>query len=208
MDLKDFFLAVTFARVRGLLISLGYGYRVATTLAVLMTEAERQATILKETMYHVSTGSRYCVQGAPTSPGLCNAVAMRLDRRLGGLARSLEFSYTRYADDLCFSGTDPGRVPAVKRLATRIIEDEGFRVNEEKTRIMRQGSRQTVTGVVVNDVPGLSRQERRRIRAMIHQTKPATADPARMAWLRGKLAYLAMLNAVQATALRAKLGPF
>jgi retron-type reverse transcriptase len=206
MDLKDFFPSVTFARVRGFLIALGYGYRVATTLAVLMTEAERQETMIKETMYHVSTGPRYCVQGAPTSPGLCNALALRLDRRLAGLAGSFGFSYTRYADDLSFSGNDVGRVPALRQMATRIIEEEGFRINEAKTRIMRRGRRQTVTGVVVNDVPGLSRRERRRIRAMIHQTDPAAADPAPLAWLRGKLAYLNMLNPEQAAALRAGLG--
>jgi RNA-directed DNA polymerase len=206
MDLKDFFPSVTFARVRGFLIAMGYGYRVATTLAVLMTECERRASSVNEATYQVATGWRYCPQGAPTSPGLCNAVALRLDRRLAGLAAKLRFSYTRYADDLSFSGDDPGGIPALRRLATRIIEEEGFRVNEAKTRIMRRGSRQTVTGVVVNEVPGLSRQERRRIRAIIHQTGKPAADPTQLDRLRGKLAYLAMLNPGQAAALRGKLG--
>jgi RNA-directed DNA polymerase len=205
MDLRDFFPSVTFARVRGLLVALGYGYRVATTLAVLMTEAERQEATIKGKSYQVTTGPRYCVQGAPTSPGLCNAIALRLDRRLAGLARKLEFSYTRYADDLSFSGNDSGRIPPLERLATQIIEAEGFRVNDQKTRIMRRGSRQTVTGVGVNDVLGVSRQERRRIRAMIHQTALSTADPARLAWIRGKLAFLKMLNSKQAEALVGKL---
>ena len=78
-----------FGRIRGLLVALGYGYRVATTLAVLTTEAERQPTTIKEKTYLVATGQRYCVQGgaARTSPGLCNAIALRLDRRLvSGLA--------------------------------------------------------------------------------------------------------------------------
>jgi RNA-directed DNA polymerase len=205
MDLKDFFPSVTFARIRGLLVALGYGYRVATTLAVLTTEAERQPSMIKETTYLVATGQRYCVQGAPTSPGLCNAIALRLDRRLSGLAAKLGFSYTRYADDLTFSGDDAGCLPALKRLAKRIIEEEGFRLNEAKTRIMRRGCRQSVVGVTVNDVAGLSRQERRRLRAMIHQTNKESANPAVLARIRGKLAFLAMLNTRQAASMRKTL---
>ncbi len=205
LDLKDFFPSVTFARVRGLLIALGYGYRVATTLAVLTTEAERQPTTIKEKTYQVATGPRYCVQGAPTSPGLCNAIALRLDRRLAGLAGKLGYSYTRYADDLSFSGDDPGSLPALKRLVTRIIEEEGFRLNETKTRIMRRGCRQSVVGVTVNDVAGLSRQERRRLRAMIHQTDKASASTAVLARIRGKLAFLAMLNPRQAASMLKRL---
>ena len=204
LDLKDFFPSVTFARVRGLLIALGYGYRVATTLAVLTTEAEREPSTIKETTYLVATCQRYCVQGAPTSPGLCNAITLRLDRRLAGLAVKLGYSYTRYADDLSFSGDDPGCLPALKRLATRIIEEEGFRLNEAKTRIMRRGRRQSVVGVTVNDVAGLSRQERRRLRAMIHQNDEASSNPAVLARIRGKLAFLAMLNPRQAASMRRK----
>lgn len=84
MDLKDFFPPVTYARVRGLLIAYGYGYVVAATLAVLMTEALRQPVEVGGTIYHVPVGPRTCGKGAPTSPGLCNALVLRLDRRLGG----------------------------------------------------------------------------------------------------------------------------
>jgi hypothetical protein len=138
---------------------------------------------------------------------LCNAIALRLDRRLAGLARALGFAYTRYADDLTFSGNRPGRVSALREKATRIIGEEGFAVNEAKTRVQRKGGCQRVTGVVVNQELGLSRQERRRLRAMIHQLRVGTADPARVAQLRGKLGYLAMLNPKQAEALRRLLGP-
>jgi retron-type reverse transcriptase len=206
MDLQDFFPSVTFARVRGLLAALGYGYQVATTLDVIMTESDREPVVIDNATQYVEQGPRYCVQGAPTSPGLCNAIALRLDRRLAGLASKLGFTYTRYADDLTFSGNDPGPVAALKRLSVQIIQSEGFRVNEAKTRIMRRGTRQTVTGVVVNDVAGLSRRERRRVRAMIHQSHRSIADSSRLASLRGKLAYLNMLNPRQVAPLREKLG--
>lgn len=209
LDLKDFFHSVTFARVRGLLIALGYGYPVATALAVLMTEPPRQPVEVDGTIYHVPVGPRRCVQGAPTSPGLCNAMALRLDRRLAGMARRLGFAYSRYVDDLVFSGDDPGLLNTLRFRAAQIAREEGFELNHAKTRTLRSGRCQRVTGVVVNKVLGLSRQERRRLRAMIHQLKQDQAagqpDHGRRAYLQGKLAYLAMLNPAQANKLRAQL---
>jgi retron-type reverse transcriptase len=208
MDLKDFFPSVTFGRVRGLLIALGYGYPVATTLAVLMTEAERQPVELDGRVVHVPVGPRHCVQGAPTSPGVCNALCLRLDRRLAGLARKYGWTYTRYADDLTFSGDSAEHAQTIRRLATRVCNDEGFQVHPDKTRVMRRGSRQTVTGVVVNRTAGLSRRERRLLRATIHRLKRGAPDkPATLTetQIRGKLAYLRMLNADQAAALARRM---
>jgi hypothetical protein len=209
LDLKDFFHTVTFARVRGMLIALGYGYVVATALAVVMTEAPRQPVEIDGTVYHVPTGHRRCVQGAPTSPGICNTMAVRLDRRLAGLADKFGFSYSRYVDDLVFSGDEPGCIHKLRHFASKIIGEEGFEVNRDKTRIFRSGGCQRVTGVVVNKVLGLSRQERRRLRAMIQHLKQDRAagrpDDGRLAYLRGKLAYLAMLNPGQAEKLRSLL---
>jgi RNA-directed DNA polymerase len=204
LDLKDFFPTVSYARVRGLLIALGYGYPVAATLAVLMTESERQPVELDGKVYFVPVGPRVCVQGAPTSPALCNAIVLKMDRRLAGLARKHGFTYSRYADDLTFSGPDVEAAEKLRGLAARIIQEEGFQVNAAKTRLQRRGGRQTVTGVTVNQVLGLSRKERRKLRAMIHQegTRPASAETS--ARIDGKLAYLSMLNPKQAEALRAR----
>ena len=206
-DLEDFFGTVTFGRVRGYLIAMGYDYRVATSIALLATEAERQPVVVGDESEHdsglryVPIGHRACPQGAPTSPGLCNAIAMRLDRRLAGLAAANAFVYTRYADDLTFSGDDESKIGLFLRVVREIVEDEGFRLNRDKTHVMRSGGRQAVTGVVVNETLGLSRQERRKLRAQIHQMSPDHA-PEELARLRGKLAYLRMLNPDQAAALR------
>jgi retron-type reverse transcriptase len=205
LDLKDFFPTVTAARVRGLLIAYGYSFPVATTLAVLMTEAERQPVEVDGSVFYVPVGQRHCVQGAPTSPGLCNALLLRLDRRLSGFAKRHALNYTRYADDLSFSG-EMDRVAAggFRTTVSRIVSEEGFVINAEKTRLMGQGGRQTVTGVVVNQTLGLSRQERRRWRAALHQIRnQADADGTHRASLEGKIAYLAMLNARQAAQLEA-----
>jgi hypothetical protein len=205
IDLKNFFPTVTFGRVRGFLVALGYGYPVATALACLMTEAERQPVELDDgTIVHVPVTHRHCVQGAPTSPALCNAIVMKLDRRIAGLARKFGVNYTRYADDLTFSGAlDRRQAFGLTQAVRRIVEEEGFTVNAGKTLLLSRARRQTVTGAVVNDVLGLSRQERRRIRAMLHhkaQGSPpfdARRQPVSESQLQGTLAYLKMLNVAQ-----------
>jgi RNA-directed DNA polymerase len=197
LDLRDFFPTVTSARVRGYLVALGYGYPVAATLAVLATEAPRQRVELDGTIFHVPVGPRTCVQGAPTSPGLCNAIAHKLDRRIAGLARRAGFAYTRYADDLTLSGHDIDAAHRLRKQIERVIREEGFEVNAKKTRIMTSGGAQRVTGVTVNQVLGLSRKERRRIRAMLHRD-----DPAQRQHVAGLLAWVEMLSPEQARALR------
>ncbi|MCE7874959.1 RNA-directed DNA polymerase [bacterium CPR1] len=196
VDLKDFFPTVTFPRVRGLLIAYGYGYPVATALALLMTESVRQPVEVEGKLYHVPVGPRHSVQGAPTSPGLSNALVLRMDRRLTGLARKFGFVYTRYADDLAFSGDHDHKTGwGLLQRARRIIAEEGFAVHPDKTVLMGSGRRQSVTGVVVNRTLGRSRQQRRRLRAALHRRRQAEAR------LRGQLAFLWMLNPAQASAL-------
>jgi len=201
-DIKDCFPTIHYGRVRGLLIALGYSYPVAAALAVLMTEAPRQPVVAEGKTYHVPIGPRVCVQGAPTSPGLCNAILLRLDHRLAGLAKKHGFTYTRYADDLTLSGNEPAKIAKLLKLVPQTISEEGFTANSKKTRVMRSGRRQAVTGVVVNKEMGLSRQERRKLRAALHRQKTsAETDPRERMRLEGKLAYLHMLNPGQASAL-------
>jgi retron-type reverse transcriptase len=128
---------------------------------------------------------------------------LRLDRRLAGLAGKHSFAYTRYADDLTFSGNDTAKIAKLMKLVPTIVAAEGFIVNTEKTRILRAGRRQTITGVVVNKVMGLSRQERRRLRASLHRHMAArdAGSAGERLRLHGKLAYLFMLNRAQAVAL-------
>lgn len=200
-DIKGCFPTITMGRVRGLLLSLGYSYPVAAALAVLMTEAPRQPVEAEGKLYHTPTGPRVCVQGAPTSPGLCNAILLRMDRRLAGLAKKRGLSYTRYADDLTFSGPE-AEVRRMLGLVPKVAEEEGFKINHAKTRLMRQSGRQAVTGVIVNKDMGLSRKDRRKMRAALHHQKVGKADPADAARVKGKLAYLNMLSPAQAQRLK------
>jgi RNA-directed DNA polymerase len=205
LDIQDFFPSLHVGRVRGLLISLGYGYPVAAGLAALMTEAERQPVTVNGETFHVPVGSRHTVQGAPTSPGLANAIALKLDRRLSGLAQAHGFVYTRYADDLAFSGEDAATARVLLKRAESIVRDEGFRINREKTRVMTQATGQRIAGVTVNAAAGWSREQRRRLRAELHRARTAAAPDATL-WqrLRGKLAFVRMLNPAQAQRMEPK----
>ena len=194
-DVEDFFPRCTWYRVRGLLLAYGYSFPVATALALLTSECERQPVEWDGQLMQVPIGPRYCVQGAPTSPGLANALALKLDRRLQGLARKLKMNYTRYADDLTFSGDEPGQVGVLLRAVSAIAEAEGFSLKRSKTRVMRSGRRQKVTGLVVNQHLTLPREQRRRLRAQLHQNQQQ--DRA----LLGRLAFLWMVHPLQASQL-------
>lgn len=201
MDLEAFFPSIAFPRVRSVFQRLGYSPAVATILALLCTECPRKPVEYDGKTYHVATRPRALPQGACTSPGLSNQVARRLDKRLGGLAKRLGITYTRYADDLSFSG-DAALADRVGYLMARvrhIAQDEGFAVNEKKSRVLRRNAAQRVTGLVVNDRPGVSRKEVRRLRAILHRARHEGLEkqnrenrPNFLAWLRGKIAYVSM----------------
>ncbi len=194
-DIRDFFPSVTWRRVRGVFRHGGYREQVATLLAMLCTEAPREIVEWQNTRFFVALGPRCLPQGAPTSPGLSNAVCWRLDRRLSGLARKLGFRYTRYADDLTFSRPAGGenaepRIGALLAGLDRVVRDEGFEVHPDKTRVLRPGRRQQVTGLVVNGPAGarVPREVKRRLRAALHRLRqgrplPAGESRARLAGL-------------------------
>jgi RNA-directed DNA polymerase len=214
LDLADFFPSVTFPRVRGVFRALGYSPAAASLLALLSTECPRRPMLYAGTRYHVAVGDRALPQGAPTSPALANLASRRLDRRLAGLAAKAGWTYTRYADDLTFSAPRGKRGEVARLLAAirHIVEDEGFRINDKKGRVQRCGRRQDVTGIVVNDKPGLPRAEVRRLRAILHRARTTgleaqnkTGIPHFAAWLEGKLAYLAMVDRDKGMAMLAEL---
>jgi retron-type reverse transcriptase len=214
LDLKDFFPSIGFPRVRSVFQRAGYSPAVATILALLCTECPRRTVVYDGVTYHVASGPRGLPQGACTSPALSNQVARRLDKRLAGLAAKLGLTYTRYADDLSFSGDDTAgdKVGYLLARVRHIAQDEGFAVNEAKSRVLRQGTAQLVTGLVVNDRPGVPRAEVRRLRAILHrarleglETQNREQRPDFVAWLRGKIAFVEMVRPETGAKLRAEL---
>jgi hypothetical protein len=171
MDLRDFFPSFPAARVAAFFRTAGYPERVAERLAGVCTNAaplsiwpghEGEWEIRQ--MYRRA----HLPQGAPTSPALANAMAYRLDCRLSGLARAAGAAYTRYADDLAFSG-DAEFARRAERFAMHamaVAMDEGFTVNARKTRVERQGVRQRLAGLVVNERVNIARDEFDRLKAV------------------------------------------
>lgn len=211
-DLKDFFPSITFPRVKGVFQQLGYSPAAATVLALLCTECPRQKVSYGGRELLVATGPRALPQGACTSPALSNLVARGLDGRLAGLARSLGWTYTRYADDLTFSANGEATAKTAWVLARlrHLTAEENFTVNEKKTRVQRPNAQQTVTGIVVNHRPNISREVIRRLRAILHRAKKEglaaqnrDQRPNYAAWLGGMIAYVSMVNPDQGRKLRA-----
>jgi RNA-directed DNA polymerase len=183
-------------------------------LALLCTECPRKIVEYDGKKYHVALGPRGLPQGACTSPGLSNQVARRLDRRLWGLATKLGLNYTRYADDITFSGGTEfnARVGYLMARVRHIADEEGFTVNPKKTRVQRRNTAQRVTGLVVNEQPSVGRKEIRRLRAILHRARTQGLDaqnrdgrPHFRAWLQGKIAYVAMVRPDVGARLRAEL---
>lgn len=210
-DLKDFFPTINVFRVMGLFRSFGYSPAVATIFALLVTECPRQEIIFGGQKLHVATGPRGLPQGACTSPMISNLIARNLDRRFDALATKMGWTYTRYADDLTFSIASGGedKLGYLTARIRHICQDEGFEVNESKTRVLRQSNRQTVTGIVVNDKPNVDRKTIRTIRAILHNAKKTGIEaqnksnrPDFSRWLLGMIAYISMVNAEKGQQLR------
>lgn len=215
MDLEGFFPSIAFPRVWSVFHRLGYSPAVATILALLCTECPRRKVEYSGQTLFVATGPRGLPQGACTSPALSNQVARRLDKRLQGIASKMQLTYTRYADDITFSGNAElsERVGYVMARIRHITQDEGFRVNDAKSRVLRRSTAQAVTGLVVNDRVGVARAKVRRVRAILHQAKKTGLDaqnrenhPNFRGWLEGMIAYIGMSRPDVAARLRQQLG--
>ena len=132
------------------------------------------------------------------------------------LARTWGLTYSRYADDLTFSATTAAirpRLPVFTSLVREMARQEGFPVNDHKTRVMPRSRRQVVTGVVVNARPNLARDAFDRLKATLHNCRtkgPATQTslplPQFRAQLQGQVAWAAQLNPQRGATLRALFG--
>ena len=188
-DIQNFFPTITVQRVWGVFRSLIVNPRVSNLLAALTTYKGRLP------------------QGAPTSPMIGNLVLRRLDRRLAALAKSRGITYTRYADDMIFSGGPD--TPKILRAVRSFVAEEGFTLNEKKTRILRPGRRQEVCGLVVNTRVGIPRAWRRRLRAEVHHLATGRSGAKTgLAHLRGELAFLQCFHPDEARKHGAKLLSF
>lgn len=101
-------------------------------------------------------------QGAPSSPAITNIIMFDFDELIGQWCRNRGISYTRYCDDMTFSGNfDPNEVIQLVRTE---LKKMGFLLNEQKTHIQRTGQQQVVTGIVVNEKLSIPATYRRELR--------------------------------------------
>ena len=121
------------------------------------------------------------------------------------MARSLDMHFHRYADDLSFSGNRQNAA-ALLRAVPEIVDDAGFTLNHAKTRVMPKGSRQVVTGIVVNDHLNIDRKTYDRLKAIIHACgKPddhRLNDHRFRAGLLGKINWVETVNPARGVKLR------
>lgn len=221
-DLCAFFADVHPARAFGIFRAAGYPEEVAGTLLGLCTNTAPRGVLA--TMARSPTpperwaehrvkqrlGAPHLPQGAPTSPALSNLCARRLDVRLSALAAAVGATYSRYADDLTFSG-DRRLGAAANRLQTKvrqIVADEGFALNLRKTRLMRASGRQWVTGLVVNQRPNVPRRAYDLLKATLHNCVRFGPESQRRgienfrAHLHGRVAWVEHLNPPRGAKLR------
>jgi retron-type reverse transcriptase len=211
-DLTDFFPSITVHRVIGLFRQIGYSPATATILSLIVTDCPRRKVLYQGKPWHVATGPRGLPQGACTSPAISNLIARRMDSRLNGIAKKLGWTYTRYADDLTFSSPQPSdKIGYLLARIRHITGDEGFAVNEKKTRVLKPAARQSVTGVVVNAMPSTSRRTRRQLRAILHNAGKTNLNAQNRSrrknfagWVGGMIGFVAMVNPRQAVRLREK----
>lgn len=179
-DLKDFFPSINAMRVHGLFRSFGFPTAVARLLTGLCTTCTPRSVFDRWTdaerfdwRTRKQFGAPHLAQGAPTSPALANLCAWRLDRRCAGLARVLGGRYTRYADDITFSGDAEfaKKVNALLAALREIVAEEGFALNGRKTRVMRRSAAQRVTGIVVNEHANVSCASYDRLKAILHNCR-------------------------------------
>lgn len=226
MDLQDFFPSFPARRIQAMFRTLGYPEPVADLLGGICTNFV-PACIFGKDKFHppLSLQTRqwardlYCrphlPQGAPTSPALANICSYRIDCRLAGLAKAAGAEYTRYADDLAFSG-DKGFEKGVERFSAHvaaILMEEGFHVNYRKTRIMRQGVRQHIVGVVTNQHPNIIRADFDRLKAILNncvRSGPEVQNREAHAHFRqhleGKVSFVESVNPAKGKRLRGLLG--
>jgi hypothetical protein len=216
MDLRDFFVSITGARVLSLFLTAGYPEAVACLLTGLCTntvplDVWKQSEGCGPEPSHSPENWRARVryrqphlpQGAPTSPALANLAAFRLDARLTGLAQAAEGQYTRYADDLLFSG-GKAFARSIRRFPIHVAAialEEGFDVNHRKTRVMRQGVQQRAAGVVINHKVNVRRDDYEQLKAVLcncarhgPRSQNRAAVPDFRAHLAGRVAHVTRLN--------------
>lgn len=159
LDLENFFPSISIKSIEKTFLEMGYSRMVSKLLAKLCT---RDKTL---------------PQGAPTSPTLSNLIFKDADVAIADFCKQRKIRYTRYADDLSFSGNFEEKELFEK--ITETVENMNFHINKSKTKLMTPNTRQIVTGIVVNEKPQVVFHKRNDLRQAMHYIKKFGIDEHR-----------------------------
>jgi RNA-directed DNA polymerase len=205
IDLEDFFETITERRVYGIFKSIGYAKNVAIDLAKICTikiSEEKFEELNEDVKIHfedyIQLDEYVLPQGACTSPSLSNLICRKLDSRFSKLANKLGLQYSRYADDITFSGATDN-LPTIK-LLRKIINEENFKINDNKVKLLKKGNRQMITGLLVDGKVRIPQKYKKEIfrhlrfcekfGGFTHFTKISPGKSFRKEWLHGKICFV------------------
>ena len=160
LDLKDFFGSITLENVYSIFKEIGYTNQVSSLLAKLCC-CNKKVTNRAE--------KEVLPQGAPTSPAISNIFMRDFDEAISSYCKEEKIRYTRYADDLTFSGDFDETI--LKNKVKLLLTQKNLILNEQKSKLMLQGSRQVVTGIIVNSKIQTPKKFRRNIRLSMYYIK-------------------------------------
>lgn len=192
-DIKSFFPNTTYKQIFNLSFKL----------------VEGQLTPVARRLFcEICCNEGHLATGAPTSPVVSNLILRNFDASLLKISSKVGVNYSRYADDITFSGDDAA-VWMLKPLAT-ILSQNGYELDDKKTNIFRKGRRQSVTGLVVNQDVNIARPLKRKLRAAIHRRsngEEATwnGKPISDIALKGHVAFLRMISPEYGALMQEKL---
>lgn len=186
LDLKDFFPSIDKSRVWGRLLVAPFNLnstperkKIANMIAGLSSTPMEVERFVEKKWIKITTS--VLPQGSPTSPTLTNAICEKMDIRLSGVAKRFGLNYSRYADDITFSAKHnnyeiaPNTFEkifvsnsAFDKEVRRIITEQNFHVKESKVRLQKEGFRQEVTGLVVNDKVNVTRKYIKQLRQWLY----------------------------------------
>lgn len=213
MDLLRFYDSINERRIYGIFQSLGYHPNLSVSLAKLLTiepdsffykTFKKNEFPLKNYLEYLQrknlSAEGIISQGSPSSPKLANLVCRSLDNRLNKLAIKHQLNYSRYADDITFSG-DLDKLKNIKKTISYIIQDEKFFVNHSKTKFLKPGGKFLVTGLnIENNKVTVPRKMKREIEHHLfhclnsgvsqHMSRAGIPNRNFKEWLLGKIAFV------------------
>ncbi|WP_010522856.1 reverse transcriptase domain-containing protein [Aquimarina agarivorans] len=151
LDIKEFFNSIKFESVEYLFFSIGYSRKMSNLFAKLCFRENELP------------------QGAPTSPYISNLILKDFDTEVSKYCMKNKIKFTRYADDLAFSGNL--NAEEIKKLVKKELSKIGLELNEEKTKLMKPNQPQIISGIVVNKKAQLPKKIRNSLRNEMYYIK-------------------------------------